>query len=122
MWTLDDIAMFGNRPCVVRRGPARLRHAAQPPAHGEGASVVPQGREATEVTQEGRLVEDDRASLGAVLDVMRLRLDGRPRTLASTDGQRFEHLVMLEVDHGAVTRLGPRWTTTFRIRYAEVSP
>lgn len=121
MWTLDGQAIFGTADCRVTQTPDTLRHAAQPAASGGGETLVAQGRNAIDVEQTGRLVADDPDALRAMLDAIRGRLDGAPRTLASDAGRRFERLVMLAVDAPEPTRLGPRWQARFTIRYRQVT-
>ncbi|MFW5682829.1 MAG: hypothetical protein ACOC1G_07475 [Phycisphaeraceae bacterium] len=122
MWTLDQQPIFGDATCTVRRRADRLRHAAQPPASGDGTTVVAQGREATEVEQIGHVVRDDVGELDALLATLRGYLDGHARTLESTEGDRFDHLVMLAVEADPPHRVGPRRALRFVIRYLKVKP
>ena len=122
MWTLDQQSIFGDARCTVRRRADRLRHAAQPPASGDGAIVVAQGREAVEIEQTGLIVRDEAAELESFLSTLRGYLDGRARTLAGEDGERFEDVVMLSVQADPPHRVGPRRALRFVVRYLQVKP
>lgn len=122
MWTLDQQPVFGDATCTVRRRGDRLRHAAQPPASGDGATLIAQGREATEIEQTGRIVRDGVDELEALLATLRSYLDGHARTLEGPEGQRFDHLVMLAVEADPPHRVGPRRAVRFTVRYLKVKP
>mgnify|MGYP006266019239 CR=1 FL=1 len=122
MWTLDQQPIFGDAECTVRRRADRLRHATQPPASGDGTTVVAQGREAVEIEQVGRIVRDDLDAIESLLSGIRAQLDGTPRTLENDEGQRFEDLVMLSVEADPPHRVGPRRAVRFVVRYLQVKP
>ena len=122
MWTLDQQPIFGDAKSIVRRSPDRLRHCIQRPATGDGATLIAQGREAAEIEQIGSVVRDDLDDLEALLATLRGYLDGHARTLQSTEGERFDHLVMLAVEADPPHRVGPRRGLRFVVRYLQVKP
>lgn len=121
MTTFNGLDLFSSGPHRLEIGGRTLRHVLHQPPGSDGVQLGAQGRSGRAIAQVGDLVADDALQMGQLIDALEATMDGRPHDLVDEDGVVWSNVVMLSFEPQALTRLGARVRTHYRIQYLQVT-
>lgn len=122
MITYNSLDLFSSGPSAIEPGPFEGRDAVADRPGAVGASVVTQGVRPRKLTQHGQLVADDVDVLQATIDTIQAQVSAGAATLIDQHGKAWPDCLMQRFEAGPLTRLGPRFATTYEITYLQTHP